>query len=349
MMKRSFLIAAAVLAAACSEIPEKDLLKFPVKEVADLSQAVALSPEKVPLDLMTPYVFSINVFDGKLLTNADFLADHCVDVYDLNTGEELPGLCRTGRGPGEFTSLSPFFSVTDGSAIVYDTMTGIASEVSLDGEAYGSVTPRARLEEKKVGFPPILSSSYLVPGEGLLGYNTVQSDPEFLVIDTPYYALYDLNDGTEKRAFELFDPATLSNGQKQGMMTAFDLRDCMDDAGKTLCFGMGKMPVFAFLDIASGQARGFRLKGEPAFSANSQQQFFQAVCAQGKYIYALYGSDMKTARTKLYKLDWEGRLLNKNELDGIYTNCSASPDKLYLIGIDDLQQAVIYQLDLKAL
>lgn len=344
-MKRSFLIAAAVLAAACSEIPEKDLLKFPVKEVANLSQAVALSPEKVPLDLMTPYVFSINVFDGKLLTNADILADHCVDVYDLNTGEELPGLCRKGRGPGEFLDALPYSS--SGSLVVAGL--GTVSEVSLAEDSFGSILRHVKLQEPKAGFPPIIASAYKVAEGDVLIYNSIQSDPEHVVRQNPCYATYDWEGGEEKESFELFDTAPLADASEMGRIFAFDLHDCMDDAGKTLCFVMGKMPVFAFLDIASGQARGFRLKGEPAFSANSQQQFFQAVCAQGKYIYALYGPDMKTARTKLYKLDWEGNLLNKYELGGIYINCCASPDKLYLVGSEDGMKAEIYQLDMKAL
>lgn len=349
MLRKSFLVAAAVLAAACSEIPEKDLLKFPVKQIADLPQAVALTPEKAPIELLAPYLLSLDFYDGKLITNADiFGSDHCLDVYDVNSGEFVSGLCRKGRGPGEFTGVAPFFSAADGSVVVYDSLTGIASEVSLNMETFGDITHQVRLEAKKEGFPPIFASFYRVEGEGVLGYSTIQSDPENLAIDTPYYALHDWNSGAEKRAFELFDMEPVPNASNRSF--AFDLYDCMNGDG-TLCFVMGKMPVFAFLDVASGQARGFRLKGEPAFSVNSEQKFFVGACAQDKYIFALYGLDVKNSKTKLYKLDWEGNILNKYELDGLYRNCCASPDKLYFIGVENTQQEAlaVYQLDMKDL
>ena len=56
----------------------------------------------------------------------------------------------------------------------------------------------------------------------------------------------------------------------------------------------------------------------------------------------------RNGKTTLYKLDWEGNLLNKYELDGIYLNCCASPDKLYLIGVED-DVNVICQLDMENL
>lgn len=347
MLKKSFLVAAAVLVVACSENPEKEMLKFPVKEIADLPQAVALTPEKVPLDLMTPYLMSLDVFDGKLLTNVDFNnTDHCLDVYDVNSGEFLSGLCRRGRGPGEFTGVAPFFSVADGSVILYDSATGIASEVSLNKETFGDVTHRVRLEAKKEGFPPILASLYRASGEGMLGYSTIQTDPEHLAIDTPYFALYDWNSGVEKRAYELFDMAPVPNASEFARSTAFDLYDCMSGDGTTLCFVMGRMPVFAFLDVASGQAKGFRLKGEPVFSVNSKQDFFEGVCALDKYVFVLYGPDERNFKTTLYKLDWEGNLLKKYELDGCYRNCCAAPDKLYFIGAEDDRHNAFYKLDM---
>ena len=86
-------------------------------------------------------------------------------------------------------------------------------------------------------------------------------------------------------------------------------------------------------------------------SASMPQNCFHAVCAQGEYIYALYGPDLKNARTTLYKLDWEGNPLNKYLLDGLYVTCCATPDKLYLSGTGDnnMQVVAIYQLDIKNL
>lgn len=350
MLKKSFLVAATVLAAACSEIPEKDLLKFPVKQIADLPQAVALSPEKAPVEPISPTVFLMNACGDKLYTNAAFLASYCVDAYDLDSGEYLAGLCRSGRGPGEFVDAFPY-SVKDGSLIVAEIGDGTVSEVSLAEDAFGDVLHQVRLQGPEEGACPVVASAYKMAGEEVLVYNSIQAELGLVGLENPYYALYDWNSGKEKRPFRLFDAAPLAKAPETGKATAFALHDCMDDTGTTLCFVMGKMPVFALLDIASGEARGFRLKGGPAFSASMPQNCFHAVCAQGEYIYALYGPDMKNAKTTLYKLDWEGNLLNKYLLDGLYVTCCATPDKLYLSGTGDnnMQVVAIYQLDIKNL
>lgn len=80
---------------------------------------------------------------------------------------------------------------------------------------------------------------------------------------------------------------------------------------------MGKMSVFGVLDVASGKVRGFRLKGEPAFSTEESRLSFTGIYAQDQFIYALYLGktegelDPERSKTFLYKLDWDGHILKK--------------------------------------
>ena len=357
MLKKRFLVAAAVLAAACSEIPEKDLLKFPVKQIADLPQAVALTPEKVlPDSSEVSSIIGFAVLNDKLIANADFMADHCLDVYDLASGELLQGLCRKGRGPGEFLFASfPLCSIEDESLFVYDVLAGKAAEVSLAEADFGCVTHQVSIETPKVGTPPVLMSHHKTAGGDVIAYNSIQAEVEYLAIENPYYALYDWNSGEEKRAYELFDASSVKGA------TSFALGDCLDDRGTTLCFAMNYMPVFGFLDLESGKVAGFRLKDAPAFSDKKRQAFFGGVSAQGENLFALYFggkedvgmSVSETDRTTLYKFDWEGKLLGKYELDGIYMICQATPDKLYLLKACGepgwIPDYALYQLDMKDL
>ena len=221
MLKKSFLVAATVLAAACSEIPEKDLLKFPVKQIADLPQAVALSPEKAPVEPISPTVFLMNACGDKLYTNAAFLASYCVDAYDLDSGEYLAGLCRSGRGPGEFVDAFPY-SVKDGSLIVAEIGDGTVSEVSLAEDAFGDVLHQVRLQGPEEGACPVVASAYKMAGEEVLVYNSIQAELGLVGLENPYYALYDWNSGEEKRAYELFDASSVKG------TTSFALNDCLD-------------------------------------------------------------------------------------------------------------------------
>ena len=175
LLRKSFLVAAAVLASACSEIPEKDLLKFPVKQIADLPQAVALTPEKVlPDSSEVSSIIGFAVLNDKLIANADLMADHCLDVYDLASGELLQGLCRKGRGPGEFLFASfPLCSIEDESLFVYDVLAGKAAEVSLAEADFGCVTHQVSIETPKVGTPPVLMSHHKTAGGDVIAYNSI--------------------------------------------------------------------------------------------------------------------------------------------------------------------------------
>lgn len=351
---RLFIIIIACFVASCTAVSEKKLLQFPVQGVQDITRAEKISTEKVFPGSLNITGFA--VLKDRLIVTSMLGADHCLDVIDLASGEVLYGLCQMGRGPGEFLSLSPFFSATRESVIVYDIGTGFLSEVPIDGGMRGNVTHQVKLEvpSGQEG-TPIIMSSYKMSEKELVVFNSIQAPLEFVSIESPYYALYDYETGAEKRTYSPFNATPLARSSEWVTMTAFDLRDCINSEKKTICFVMGKMPIFGFLDIASGKFKGYRLKGEPAFSTNENRLFFTGICATGEFIYALYlgntDSELDPDRSKtfLYKLDWEGHILKKYELDGVYRGCCATADRLYLSKAEDELSFGLYQLNIKML
>jgi len=346
-------IIVSFLVVSCRGISENDLLRFPVKETGDKIQPIAVFPESVFSETLN--LIGFKVLDDKLIACADYTTDHCLDVIDLSSGEYLQGLCRKGRGPGEFLDISPLFSIEDQSVIVYDPGTGRLSMVSVRGDNQGSVLHQIQIESSQNGMASLIMSLYKVKEDAVLAYNSIQGSSELVAIDNPYYALYDWNNGRERYEFNLFDASPLARSSEWVSTTAFDLRDCINREKTTVCFAMGTMPVFGYLDIPSGKVKGFRLKGEPPFSMTENRQFFTGICAQGHFIYALYLGNANSelaadrSKTKLYKLDWEGHILNKYEMDGIYLGCCATPDKLYLSKAEDGMNWGLYQLNIKML
>lgn len=186
----------------------------------------------------------------------------------------------------------------------------------LMGEKTDKVTHQVKLEASSGQSIPILMSSYIVNIKEIVAFNSIQAPSEYVSIATPYYAVYDYETGSETRTIYPFDATLLAHSSEWVTMTAFDLRDCINSKKTSICFVMGKMPVFCVLDVASGKVRGFRLKGEPAFSTEESRLFFTGICSQ-EFIYALYLGktegelDPERSKTFLYKLDWDGHILKK--------------------------------------
>lgn len=352
-MKAEFLIALSLLAVGCARVSEKDLLLFPVKAETVATPSVAISPEKVFPDPLCLVGFGTS--ENRLILTADLINDHCLDVIDLTTGEICRQLCRRGRGPGEFLSISPCFSIEDGSVLVYDTGAATFSEVPIDEGIGGNVTHQVKLKVKPGRATPIIISSYKISDHEMLAYNSIQGSMEYVSIENPYYAMFDWDSGDETRGYNLFDATKIQRFSEGVKVGAFALEDCLNTQKTTLCFAMSGMPVLGFLDIPSGKVRGIRLKGEPAYSVKEPRICFSGICAQGEYIYALYAGETQSSyspdssKTALYVLDWEGRFLKEFELDGLYQYCCATPDKLYLSRIESDLQMYLYQLDIKDL
>lgn len=348
----SFFAVIAVLVTGCSRIAEQDLFTFTLNEMNDNVPLVTVLPEKVADGLN---LTGFGVLRNELVVTSGFMGDYCLDIVDLVSGEVVRQLCRKGRGPGEFLAVSPFFSIEQESVIVYDMANGTVSEVLLSGDAVGSAIHQVRLEAAPGKGHPNIMSSYKVSEKELIAYNSIQGSAEFVSIDTPYYTVYDWTSGEEKQSFVLFDTTPLEKEIEWARMNAFALFDCLNNQRTVLCFAMNSMPVYGFLDIQTGKVTGFRIKGAPTFSADEPHQFFTGICAQGDFVYALYFGrptsehQPGTANTFLYKLDWDGRILKKCELEGLYRSCSATPDELFLSKVEENQTLCLYRLDISLL
>lgn len=338
----------------CRTITESDVLVFPVQEVADLSETAVVIPEKTHLDECN--LLGFQVVGSQMYASSGMTDDYLISIYDLVSGEITGGMCRRGRGPGEFLSVSPSFSIWDGCLSLYDAGTGTYSEIDLDRirNEKDVFEKRTRIAFPAGGNNPIIMSSFKLPNDLMIAYNSVQGEIGYVSIESPYYAVYDTNTGEQVRQYDIFDARSVnSRADELSRMTSFALADCIDERREKICFAMNQMPILAILDIATGEAHGIRLKNAPAYTIGTPVFHFRSVCADENMIYALYYGEKQEdilpekTDTILYVFSWEGVMLNKVRLKGLYLSCRADSNKLYLSKLSIDQHTYLYEIDTK--
>ena len=346
-MKRFAILLVLCSLVGCKQSVERDTFLFPIHEENDRSAFRTLSPELVlsaPLNLS-----GYSVRGETLITTADFMGEYCLEMYDLSSGELIMQFCRKGRGPGEFLAVSPMFSESKGILSLYDAGTGNYSELDLSSDDT-NILKSARLSSPDGVSTPIIMSTFRLSDEKVLAYNSIQSSPEFVSIDNPYYAVYDTSSGQEIRKYDLFD-ATALRESSPNQMVDLGIADCLSNDRSRLCFALNGMPIVAFLDLESGKASGVRVKGAPSNDPDAPMTFFSSVCSDQNYVYALYyGKRWEELipgqiNTMLYIFDWDGNILAKYSMDGLYNSCRMESGTLYLSKTDSDMLMRLYKLD----
>ena len=141
---RSLVLLTSFFLGSCTAIAEKNLLKFPVKALLEEPKTEKIPAEKVTADIRDLTGFAVD--EDVLITTSMFGSDYGLDVFDRTSGKILHPLCRIGRGPGEFLSIFPPFSITDSAVLVYDGGTGMFSEVCIAGDQVGAIAHQVKLE-----------------------------------------------------------------------------------------------------------------------------------------------------------------------------------------------------------
>ncbi len=327
----------------CTRISEKNLFKFPVETIPDIGYTDTLSPVSV---LANADLIEFNVVEKSIisymLTGPDYLSVTPVD------GEKATfGLCRKGRGPGEFISMAPSFDYDDGHLNLMDAHLGkyysLNLKESLDS-AKTIIDKSCTLPWTYDRFNPILAA-FSIGKDSLLVYQTVVEN-SFGRGDSnrPIYVLLKLSTSEVVKQYDCFGRVP-SHSRTEMLLDTQQLLHvwhCMNTERNRLCFAMLRTPQINIMDIHTGFTRGFRLDGRPRLNRNRMYLYFLSVCSHENFIYALYSGDegMNPSSTPLspatlYVFDWEGRIHEKYLLDAPYQRCVVTADGIYLSKWED--------------
>ena len=189
----------------------------------------------------------------------------------------------------------------------------------------------------------------------MIVYNSGQEFDSLDLTKVADYEVYDLGTGCLLRSYHLFNKVEFKTEDPDYPAKTFlSQRDCIRPDGKKIAFGMNFMPQINILDIETGEAKGFSLKGRKEFSTKHKIWHFASLQADDDCIYALYyGKDLvyfddNAFPDQLYVFDWDGKPMKRFKLDkpfsGIHIDGSmlyfshANRDELYAVPTDRLKE-----------
>lgn len=341
MNKSIFITFCVCLLFSCSgsqRNPEQEFFKFEIKTVdekfprVDFPVEISGNDAIGGPDCVIRDSLSISLSRGDCLFN----------ISDIRTGESLGSFCRRGRALNEPLSSLPLCETYEKSGDLYADIFSMGPKL-LTWNISESIKQRKDVYDDAVQFGNTAGqvnswlSFYRLEDNRIIAYNSMQTTAAD-VIDAPKYDIYDLSNRELVRELNLFNAVNHDTGSELFTSKMFlSNTDCASPGKEKLFVGMSYMPVYFLLDIATGDAVGFKIKGLSPFSPKEQRWHFADVRADDKYIYALYSGEIlfnpegTDAPNVLYVIDWNGKIKLKCTLSHRFTSLDLDNGTLYLI------------------
>lgn len=339
LIKRILVLVWIIICSGCvNTIPPKQVFNYKVrycKNDAPAKELVVSAPREIYENLDDCLI------RDSLIICMNNGASSLFDIIKMDTGETLGSFCHIGRAREEVLSSLPLrsvyrsptgdlcadiFSITEGKLLQWNISTSIHS-----GEAiYDKICFLSKDQ-----FPPF-TSILRVNGNKLVvfdaGVNAFASKLE----RTPDYREFDINTESFSRSYDLFKKINAGAENKHFPSIAYyNCVDCLNSKGDKLAVAMCFMPVISVIDVKSGKAIGFKIKGERDFSSQEPRSCFVDVQADDKYIYALYSGkaiDFEHGLElpeSLFVMDWNGNMVGKYLLGKPFSRIHLDGDTLF--------------------
>jgi len=324
-------VAALLPLKACHNIDETKIFDYPVT-IVDMPEVTGnLSPEQVS-DLNYPttqfYMMGDSLLFEYLRTSDTFFS-----FVSIDSGDTLANVCRKGRGPDEVLLPAFYFDVYDGFAHIVDSKTAYYHKLNL----------KESLERKMA----VMDNSFHLEGKSLFTCVSCHTLKDKLVCldsrvnnpdelsGTPYFSVFDLNDGHHLTDYHIFGEIPLEQKpyMKVSVQNILSVLCTSNRSADQLFFAHYLTPQIAFLDCDSGEVRGIRFGREHKMNLKKPIPCFRAVCSDDERIFLLYigrENGEKPADTRLMVLDWNGGVQGFFQLDGPYYSIAKSDSALYL-------------------
>ena len=319
---------------SCARNQELSFFDYPVREVEDTLVSTPLIPEFF-FGPMTDPILDFAVADSLIVFKTDGV-DSSILLYNKDTRQLLGRLLKKGRGPNEFLYLLDSFD-TDGVYLdLYDLYKGSIVRIDIRqslSAGYSVVSETISLTGAKQA--PFTHFHYLDNG-GVIVFDSANSLLQQNLTGIPDFVLF--NNGQREREFHCFRnvPLITKKNWAFSAKSILSLSECLNPQKDLLCFSLWRIPQINILNLADGEIIGFHLSGKKPFTFQRSDYHFSSVCADADYIYALYfGAEAEKcyageAQELLYVFDWDGKLISKSLLDGVYSRCRFFNGRVYL-------------------
>lgn len=278
-------------------------------------------------------------------------------MYSLSSfpGDKLLGTyCRKGRSSKEVLNCLPvmdtydnqngelcsdLFSYGDGRIFSWN----ISRSRQMGTDVYDRIVQLRNDED----YFPVLSCYHLDSTHVIVRNSRQRAAVEELV-EVPCYEIYSMESGARETDYELFKMNPVKTKDiVYSAKSFYASTDCINPDRTKIAFGMGYMPVYGILDLASGDYACFRVKGFRKFSKKDRIWHFCSMVSDDHYIYALYyggnisNPNAKRKESTLLVMDWDGVPVSSFSLEEYVTELKMSDGILYFTGRDN----VIYSID----
>lgn len=325
---------------SCSQVDERDFFRFRMSETGTgcLVRQLSLKGSMLP-DIASPDC----MIKDSLVINSGNSSEYLFHISGID-GDLVGSFCRRGRAGNEPLSGLPlsetYFMDGDLCADVYSFMDmklfvwNITRSISEGRDIYEDIIQFK--DEDEARLKPWMSL-YRLDENRIIVYNSMQSGYSDTYVDTPSYQIYDLSEGRLSRQYDLFNIVDLD--PKNPMLTAnafLSSEDCIKPDRSKIAFAMSLMPVYCILDLSTGKAAGYRIKGLPGMRTDEYRWHFADIQADDDYIYALYSGEVMfndegtDVPDVLYVMDWDGNLLCRYDMSRRFSGLSLDGHKLYL-------------------
>ena len=342
---KPIIISLLPLVLACSGIEETDnYFNFPVQEISLPESGIVVEPERMSDDFSSFSGFWVedSLFAGSFFTGSEDV----VMAGNVVTSSLYGRFGRQGRGPQDF--LSPVaYELNDGHLLIFDIMTSKVSDLDLKRSIEEGSAVFSGIHELDKGENSYLPLTAIHRwNDRFLAYDTGNDPMSEDLYSSPDYVLYDLATGAKLRNYHLFASIPLSNKKKEENLVKVKARlalsDCTINDRTGICFVMKYIPQINYFFPETGEVRGFRVTELSDKSLMDGYIHYNSVCSYGNAIYALYSGGQLSALNRgealteeLHVFDLSGHIMQRILLDGVYVDCRASSEGLFLSRVVD--------------
>lgn len=332
-----FPLACLLLVSSCGEELDSDtFFNFPISEIKDCKTETALE---------VPYVCSPGVelrdcviMDSLLFSFSNTDHGYAYSVLRVDSGELVRQLFKRGRAGNEPLMTLPIWDLYEeggdykGLMLSYHDarlfVCDITSSLSSGQDKYDRVV---KLEQEGEGMMTLLKY-YHLNDSTMIGYNTSHVEYKYYMVKPPVFEIYNTYTGKLLERYEPFNMIDHKSDDEEytSEFYLYNYTDIKPDRSK-LAFGMLNMPQINIIDVATGETRGFKIKGYKGFTTKRWIKHFTSLQCDNKYIYALY-SDKEAetfASDILYVFDWDGNVKRKYRLDQCFSDLHLGDGTLY--------------------
>ena len=315
----------------CNSTDDSFYFNGEIKQIQDKVKN-EINVQLIPVPLNGANYGYFTVYDSLIFFMNPKLPDHFFNVFNVDTGEEIGSYHNKGQGPSEYTALSPIYQFFKEEDETTALLFAPHQNKLINWNITKTFADPNKLQDSIITYTwqeqnngAIYQSVYQLRKNILLMYvNHGNYSPGERYL--PFYQTRTISSNKQIKDYLIYKEAIQNADEYSDPAYLFTNNDALKPDGTKIVQVMTYIPQVNFLDLATGEVVGYRMKGRHSFSAFENQDktikmYYGAAEADDNYIYATYlggkawkEKEIPTINT-IHVFDWNGNLVQKIATD----------------------------------